>query len=97
MTVLEDKKVDIAGVCETWLSDINSPITAVIKNHGYSIIHNFRKDMRGGGTALIFKSCYSMTIVDFSINPKSLEYTSAMIRTAGATKVLFIIIYHQGI
>ena len=96
MTMLQENKIDIAGICETWLTDANSPITATIRIHGYSIIHHFRGDMRGGGTALVYKSCYTMAVTNLASNLKSLEYTAATIKTASSTKVLFIIIYRTG-
>jgi hypothetical protein len=52
METLKDNTVDIAGICETWLRDSNNPITATIKSYGYLILHNHRKDKKGGGTAL---------------------------------------------
>jgi endonuclease/exonuclease/phosphatase (EEP) superfamily protein YafD len=96
MTMLQDNKIDIAGICETWLTDANSPITAAIRIHGYSIIHHFRGDMRGGGTALIYKTCYTMAVTNLSSNLKTFEYTAATIKTARSKKVLFIIIYRTG-
>ena len=94
--MLQDENIDIAGICETWLADANSPITATIKIHGYSILHHFRSDSRGGGTALIYKSCYTMTAVPLSSNCRTFEFTAAMIKTIASTKVLFIIIYRTG-
>ena len=96
MNMLQDENIDIAGICETWLADANSPITATIKIHGYSILHHFRSDSRGGGTALIYKSCYTMTAVPLSSNCRTFEFTAAMIKTIASTKVLFIIIYRTG-
>ena len=57
MNTLSDKSVDIAGICETWLRDMNNPITAAIKSYGYQIQHDYRMDRNGGGTAIIYKSC----------------------------------------
>ena len=56
MMTLKDKNVDIAAICETWLPDKNNPTTAKIKQFGYFILHDFRTDQRGGGTALIYRS-----------------------------------------
>ena len=64
--------------------------------YGYSIIHHFRGDMRGGGTALIYKTGYTMAVTNLTTSLKSLEYTAATIKTATSTKVLFIIIYRTG-
>lgn len=96
MNSLQDNTIDIAGICETWLTENNNPTTAAIKSFGYSIIHNFRKAKKGGGTALIFKSCYSLSVVNFNSTFKSFEYTAAIIKTATVPKVLFVIIYRTG-
>ena len=93
-TVL-DYSVDIAGVCETWFDECNNPTTAVIKSFGYSIIHNFRKDRKGGGTALIFKGCYNLSPLTFPINYKSFEITAASTKTE-ATNIIFVVLYRTG-
>ena len=56
VSLLEDKNIDIAAVCETWLTSNSSVTTAVIKERGYSFHHNYRINARGGGTALIYRS-----------------------------------------
>jgi hypothetical protein len=96
METLVENSIDLAGICETWLKDSNCPTTAAIKSFGYSILHNHRKEKKGGGTAIIYKSYYSITcyrsIKDFT----SFEYTAATVKTGDATKVLFVIIYRPG-
>ena len=59
MSLIEDKEIDLAAICETWLTDNSNPTTAAIKSYGYSLLHNFRTDRRGGGTAIIFKSIFN--------------------------------------
>jgi hypothetical protein len=96
METLKDNTIDIAGICETWLRDANSPITATIKSYGYSILHNHRKDKKGGGTALIYKSSYKLTVFRSKTSFSSFEYTAATIKTNTVVKVLFVIIYRPG-
>ena len=95
MNSLSDHSVDIAAVCETWFSEISNPTTAVIKSMGFSILHNFRKDKKGGGTALIYRSCYSLSVVNFSPIFKTFEHTAAVIKTS-TSKVLFLVMYRTG-
>lgn len=51
MGYIEDKSIDIAGICETWLTDSSNATTAIIKSFGYSIFHDYREKQKGGGTA----------------------------------------------
>ena len=96
METLKDNSIDIAGICETWLKDTNSPVTATIKSYGYSIQHNHRKEKKGGGTALIYKSCYSPSAFRTTTAYKSFEYTAATVKSNTAMKVMFVIMYRPG-
>ena len=96
MQYLCDNNIDVAGICETWLTDTNSPTTAWIRNYGFSIIHNFREGRRAGGTAIIYKSTLSFSPISFSGTFKTLEYTAASSKLASSTKILYLIIYRTG-
>ena len=95
MNTVTDSSVDIAGVCETWFDDSNNPTTAVIKSFGYSVIHNFRKDRRGGGTALIFKKSYTLSPLTFPDTYKTFEITAATAKSDSA-KIIFVVLYRTG-
>ena len=96
MSNLSDKNIDIAAICETWLADMNNPTTAVIKSFGYKIHHSFRKDKKGGGTALVYNGVYTMSCVQSSIAFSTFEHTAASIKTATGTKVIFVTLYRPG-
>jgi hypothetical protein len=96
METLVGNSIDLAGICETWLKEANCPTTAAIKAFGYSILHNHRNERKGGGTAIIYKSCYSMAGYRSTAAFTSFEYTAATVKTGNATKVLFVIIYRPG-
>ena len=95
MGYIEDKSIDIAGICETWLTDSSNATTAIIKSYGYSIFHDFRDKQKGGGTAVIYKSCLKLTVVKFSQSFKSFEATAALLKNA-TTKIMFLIMYRTG-
>ena len=95
MTTLSDYSVDIAAVCETWLNDSNNPTTAAIRSYGYSIIHNFRVDKKGGGTALIYKNCFSLSPISFPNTFKTFELTAAQ-ANRDAVKIIFAVLYRTG-
>ena len=96
MSNISDKKIDIAAFCETWLADMNNPTTAVIKSFGYKIHHSFRKDKKGGGTALVYNGVYTMSCVQSSTVFSTFEHTAASIKTATGTKVIFVTVYRPG-
>lgn len=94
ISYLQDKSIDIAGICESWLRNANCPTTATLKKHGFNIIHQHRDDKRGGGTALIYNANLTLTPVSFSKTDfKNFEFTSAMAKTKTSSKLLFIIVY----
>ena len=44
MMTFNDKNIDIGAICESWLTEKNCPTTAIIKQFGHSVIHDFRVD-----------------------------------------------------
>jgi len=96
METLVGNSIDLAGICETWLKETNCPTTAAIKSFGYSILHNHRNEKKGGGTAIIYKSCYRIAGYRSNTVFTSFEYTAATVKTGNSTKVLFVIIYRPG-
>ena len=95
MMTLEDRNVDIAAFCETWLVSKSNPTTAKIKQYGYSIWHDYRSEQRGGGTALIFKS--SMKLSPISIKKfYTFECTAATLKSSCGTKIVFLVVYRTG-
>ena len=95
MEALVDRSIDVAAICETWLTDLTNPTTAVIKSYGFSILHNYREDRRGGGTAIIYRPTLSLAVHNFSTSFDTFEITSAVIKTA-TSKMLLIVIYRTG-
>ena len=93
---LSDKSRDIVGICETWMSGLTNPITAVIMAYGYKIHHDPRFDKRGGGTDLLYRSCYKLTMFKSSRLFSTFEYTAASIKTLTGTKVMFLVLYRPG-
>ena len=96
LNTLSDNSIDVAGICETWLPSLTCPTTAMIKSYGYSLLHSFRDNRRGGGTALVYKSCYSFCPHQISRQFYSFEYTASSIKTATGTRMMFVIVYRTG-
>ena len=95
MQLIDDKDVDIAAVCETWLTDKANVTTAIIKDYGYDIYHDFRNDQRGGGVALILKSSIKSWSVRLCSSFSSFETVIRMI-TSGTCKTIIAVIYRTG-
>lgn len=95
MHTIQDNSVDVAGICETWFNESCNPATAIIKSLGYSIIHNFRKEKKGGGTALIFKSSFRLSPISFSHTFTTFEITAATSKTE-QSKFIFVVVYRTG-
>ena len=55
ITLLEDHNTQLAFVTESWMTDEVNYVTATLKESGFGIIHNYRQNRAGGGTALIFE------------------------------------------
>ena len=96
MQSMIDKNVDFGCITETWLFSQNSPITANIKSHGYSIIHNYRDNQRGGGTGIIFKSCYPVKETPLPCEFSTFEKTCVTVKSQSSKSVVFVVLYRTG-
>ena len=95
MGLLEDGDISVACICETWLYSYNSSITATIKSYGYSILHDFRSEKRGGGVAIIYKSTLSVRENKLVFKPTTFEVIVGTIKTSNC-KISVITIYRTG-
>ena len=97
MCLLQDNHIDIAFLTETWLTDHSNSITADIKSYGYTIIHEHRIDLRGGGAALLFRSALQYNRVDLQVREIStFEYVSVSLSCTSDMKILLLCIYRTG-
>ena len=73
---IEDHSIDICCISETWFDSDRGRHTNILKDYGFEIEHSFRKDKRGGGTAIIFNK--NLKINKHTMNCpeyKSFEYS----------------------
>lgn len=97
MVHLQNLDIDVAFVCETWLTDRFNATTATIKSHGYDIKHSFRDSSRGGGTAIVFRE-------SMNVKPKNIAHTEIVTFAyiAGTLKcsqditILLLCVYRTG-
>lgn len=95
MMALYDNNIDIAAICETWLASKSNPTTAKIRQYGYSILHDFRSDQRGGGTAIIFKCSIKLSAVPIKVY-ESFESTAASLKSISGTRIILLVVYRTG-
>ena len=55
LQIMDDQKIGIACITETWFDRKNGPFTKTIRDAGFEINHAFREKKRGGGSAIIYK------------------------------------------
>ena len=55
LQILQDNDIELCFIAETWLKAQNTPITALIKDAGFTITHFNRSNRQGGGVAIISK------------------------------------------
>ena len=96
MQAVMDKNLDLCSICESWLFSQNNPTTAIIKSHGYKIEHDFRANKRGGGTAIIYKACYSINKVLIPTDISTFEFTCATVKSQVSKKIIFVTLYRTG-
>ena len=51
--LLEDNNIDIAFITESWMTCQNNHTSALLRESGYTMYHNFRQDKVGGGVAIV--------------------------------------------
>ena len=55
---IDDNNIDIVALTETWLSD--GEVLTDLTNGGYNLVHLPRKNRRGGGVGLLFRSTFHL-------------------------------------
>ena len=98
MIMLQDESIDIACVSETWLTDNTNCTTALIKSYGFNIIHNFRADGRGGGTAIVCKVNLISNVcnVNCDVPITSFGFTTTSFKLATDIKLCLVCVYRTG-
>ena len=98
MCLLQDEKVDIACVTETWLTDQANYVTSAIKSYGYDIIHTYRADNRGGGTAVIYHSSLKVATVNLGGHSfQTFEHVVGTLRCDADMNITIVSLYRTGL
>ena len=90
-----DYNADVVFFSETWMEAVRNDITAIMKSHGYKLLHNRRRDREkelGGGVGIMLKAL----MIHKQISSKqftSFEHTIVNIQVNGNSKLTLITIY----
>ena len=92
---LEDNDIQIAGICETWLSSSTNYVTGYLRERGYSIHHHHRDSRKGGGVAII--SADSISREQSKVHSyRSFECVSTLFTGLHGQKLCYIVLYRNG-
>ena len=95
LQILEDNDIQIACICESWFDSKEGKFSQSIKEAGYELIHGFREDIRGGGTAILYKNTLNAKPGEASSsNYSSFEY-SFITLSSSTSKVILGCIYRK--
>ena len=96
LEIINDNKIDIACITETWLSSENNSTTSIVKSFGYSITHFYTENCRGTGVAIIFKNTVNVKPYNkFSSMFDSFQYRGVEISAKNQPSILIYVIYRR--
>ena len=68
------------GLTEHWLTSKDSAVKAEICPDGYSILVHERSDCRGGGTGLLYRDSYEVSMINSGVSEHgSFEYSEWLV------------------
>ena len=75
-----DHNVNMMGLTEHWLTSKDSAVKAEICPDGYSILVHERSDCRGGGTGLLYRDSYEVSMINSGVSEHgSFEYSEWLV------------------
>ena len=91
---LQDEKIDLCAVTETWLKPDDIIHPREITPPGYDILSKPRTDERLEGVALVYKSSMKIKNITQTDQPMGLEYKNVHAKFRNKTLNLYIIYRH---
>ena len=92
---LQDEKIDLCAVTETWLKPDNIIHPKEITPPGYDILSKPRTDgKQGGGVALVYNSSVKVYNITQADQPTGLDYMNVHVKFRNKTLNLYIIYRH---
>ena len=96
LQILEDYKISIACIGETWFDAPKGTFSSTIKKNGYQLHHSYREGKRGGGTAILYRS--ELTVKEGEASSSeytSFEYSYVFLTMESRRKMLIGCIYRK--
>ena len=96
LQIINDMKVSIACVVETWFDAETGPFSRQIKDCGYELHHAYREGIKGGGVAILYKKKMNVKKGDASTSKhSSFEYSYITVTMNSNKKIVIICIYRK--
>ena len=95
LQVLMDNDIQVACISETWFDSKNGTFTNSIKTLGFELIHGYREDQRGGGTAILYKNTLKVKPGEASSTKYTSFEFSYLTLNNSASKILLGCIYRK--
>ena len=96
LNIIEDAKVDLACVCETWFDSKNGCFSKMICEAGYKLHHAYRQEKRGGGVAIMYKEKLAVKEEDASTSKYiSFEYACITLTLQLQRRIVLICLYRN--
>ena len=96
LQIIDDLKVNIACVCETWFDSRKGVFSRMIKQNGYKLIHGFREKKKGGGVAILYRENLNVKDGEESTTQYlSLEYVYIIITLPSKRRLILMCVYRK--
>ena len=93
---IEDAKVDLACVCETWFDSKNGNFSKMIRDAGYKLHHAYREEKRAGGVAIMYKEKLTVKEEDASTSQyTSFEYACVTLTLQLQRRIVLVCLYRN--
>ena len=96
LQIINDYHISIACVSESWFDSKNGPFSKAIKESGYELHHAYRKDKRGGGTAIMYKKHLMVKDGEASTSEySSFEFSYVILTLQTKRKIVLVCVYRK--
>ena len=96
LQIMDDQKIGIACITETWFDRKNGPFTKTIRDAGFEINHAFGENKRGGRSAIIYKKELSVKKGEASSSDYlSFEYSCVTLSLNVGKKMNLVSLYRK--
>ena len=96
LNIIEDAKVDLACVCETWFDSKNGNFSKMIRDAGYKLHHAYREEKRAGGVAIMYKEKLTVKEEDASTSQyTSFEYACVTLTLQLQRRIVLVCLYRN--